>query len=110
MPEGMILDKVVESDTVPLPSDSETVALKIIAGADRLDSRIDKAIKDFDDAMFVLNKLFKEGGSIYYANDEDKTKVVDAFEAFYPKYKAVKADRFEFCWTEEEWKVHLKMN
>ena len=56
MPEGMILDKVVESDTVPLPSDSETVALKIIAGADRLDSCIDKAVKDFDGAMFVLNK------------------------------------------------------
>ena len=108
MPDGMMLDKVVESDTVPLPTDSETVALKIIAGKDRLN--IDKAVKDFDDTMFVLNKLFKEGGSIYYANDEDKTKVVDAFEAFYPKYKAFKADRYEFCWTEEEWKVHLKMN
>lgn len=110
MPEGMMLDKVVENDAVPLPTDSETVALKIIAGADRLASRIDKAVKDFDDAMFVLHKMFKEGGHIYYESAEDKAKVAEAFDAFYPKYEAVKAERFEFCWTKEEWKAHLKMN
>jgi monoamine oxidase len=110
MPEGMMLDKVVENDAVPLPTDSETVALKIISGADRLDSRIDKAVKDFDDAMFVLHKMFKEDGHIYYANAEDKAKVVEAFEAFFPKYEAVKAERFAFSWTKEEWKAHLKMN
>ncbi|KAH8989236.1 hypothetical protein EDB92DRAFT_1784782, partial [Lactarius akahatsu] len=35
MPEGMSLLDVVNGETVPLPTDSEAIAIKMIAGADR---------------------------------------------------------------------------
>lgn len=36
MSKGMTLDEVVAKDVVPLPTDSEAIAMQLIAGADRL--------------------------------------------------------------------------
>lgn len=43
MPEGMTLLDVVNKDQVPLPTDSESIAMKMIAAADRLKSRTRRA-------------------------------------------------------------------
>ena len=58
MPEGMTLLDVVNKDQVPLPTDSEAIAMKIIAAADRLKSCTPKTVQDFDDAMNIFGKLF----------------------------------------------------
>ncbi|KIJ96366.1 hypothetical protein K443DRAFT_285627 [Laccaria amethystina LaAM-08-1] len=36
MPDGMFLDEIITKEVVPLPTDSEAVAMKLIAGPDRL--------------------------------------------------------------------------
>lgn len=56
-PEGMSLDKVIAKEVVPLPTNSEAIAMKLIAGADRLRSRMEKAVQDFDNAMKLFGKL-----------------------------------------------------
>ncbi|THG92531.1 hypothetical protein EW026_g8397 [Hermanssonia centrifuga] len=81
----MLLDEVVAQDATPVPTDSEAIALKLFADSDRLKSRSDKAVKDFDDAMQLLNKLYKEGGEISYKNAVEKTAMQIAFNAFYPE-------------------------
>jgi len=59
----MSLDEVVAKEVLPLHTDSEATAMKLIAGADRLKSRT-KAVQGFDDAMKLLGKLYHEGGEI----------------------------------------------
>jgi hypothetical protein len=89
MPEGMILLDVVNEDKVPLPTDSEAIAMKMIAAADRLKSRTPKAVQDFDDAMKIFGKFYHEEGYISYKNEG---KEGDGF------------------WTEEQWKAFLKID
>lgn len=110
MPEGMSLDEVVANDVVPLPTDSEAIAMKLIAGADRLKSRTKKSVQDFDDAMKLFGGLYHEDGEISYKDESEKKIVKMAFNAFYPTYKEVKEEQGEFCWREEEWKVFLKID
>lgn len=110
MPDGMSLDEVVTQDVVPLPTDSEAIAMKLIAGSDRLKSRTKKAINDFDDAMKLFGKLHHEDGEISYKDESEKKIVKMAFNAFYPTYKTAKEELGEFCWTEEEWKTFLKID
>ena len=43
MPEGMTLLDVINKDQIPLPTDSEAIAMKTTAAADRLKSRTPKA-------------------------------------------------------------------
>jgi hypothetical protein len=114
MPEGMTLTDVVEQETVPLPTDSEAIAMKMIAASDCLKSRTPKAVQDFDDAMKIFGKLYHEGGEIAYKDAAEKTAVTMAFNSFYPRYKEAKeaegqkeGDGF---WTEEEWKVFLQID
>jgi hypothetical protein len=105
MPSGMSLYDVVNKDQVPLPTDSEAIAMKIIAADDRLKSRTPKAVQDFDDAMNILRKLYHEDGHITYKDDAEKTAVEDAFNRFYPRYKEAKEAAGEKAgqefWTEE---------
>lgn len=61
----------------------------------------DKAAEDFDDAMQLLNKLYKEGGDTSYENATEKTALQIAFNAFYPEYARVKEERDEVHWTKD---------
>jgi hypothetical protein len=106
----MSLDEVVAKGAVPLPTDSEAIAMKLIAGSDRLKSRTKKAVNDFDDSMKLFGKLYHEDGKISYKDESEKKIVEMAFNAFYPTYKSVKDELGEFCWTEEEWKAFLKID
>ena len=110
MPEGMSLNDVVTQEAIPLPTNSEAIAMKLIAGADRLKSRSRKAVNDFDDAMKLFGKLYHEDGQISYKDEMEKTVVKMAFNAFYPTYKSIKEEHGEMCWSEEEWKVFLKID
>ncbi|SRR5260221_7396921 len=107
MPEGMTLLDVVNEDKVPLPTDSEAIAMKMIAAADRLKSRTPRAVQDFDDAMKIFGKLYHEEGYISYKDEVEKTIVKIAFNRFWPRYKEAKEKEGEGFWTEEEWKVFL---
>lgn len=71
MPEGMPLNEVVAKEVVPLPTDSEAIAMKLIAGSDRLKSRTKKAVQDFDDAMKLFRKLYHEDGEISYKDETE---------------------------------------
>ncbi|KAI1786581.1 hypothetical protein LXA43DRAFT_1064956 [Ganoderma leucocontextum] len=102
LPEGISLDEVVANEVVPLPT--------LLAGSDRLKSRTKKAVQDFDDTMKLFGKLYHEDGQISHRNESEKTAVKVAFNDFYPTYKSVKEELGEFCWTEEEWKVFLKID
>ena len=84
--------------------------MKPIASADRLPSRIHKAVKDFDDAMHLARLLYNQGGNMTYKDDTEKKLVKGAFESFYPKYKAVKDEQEAFYWTEDEWKAYLNFD
>jgi hypothetical protein len=95
MPEGMSLLDVVDKDQLPLPTDSEVIAMKIISASDRLKSRTAKAVQDFDDAMKIFGKLYHEDGHISYKNQAEKTLVKMAFDEFYPRYKAAKEEAGE---------------
>jgi hypothetical protein len=106
----LTLEEVVNTKAVPLPTDSEAIAMKLLAGSDRLKSRSKKAVKDFDDAMLLFGKLYHEDGEIYYKSPEEKKIVERAFEAFYPTYKAAKEELGEMFWSEDKWKVFLKLN
>ena len=53
----MSLGKVVAKEVVQLPANQELIAMKLIAGADRLKSRMQKAVQDFDNAMKLFGKL-----------------------------------------------------
>ena len=57
MPEGMSLDEAVAKEVVQLPANQEHIAMKLIAGADGLKSRMKKAVQDFDNAMKIFGKL-----------------------------------------------------
>ena len=48
----MSLDEVVQ-----LPANQELIAMKLIAGADPLKSRMKKAVQHFDNAMKLFGKL-----------------------------------------------------
>jgi hypothetical protein len=113
MPEGMTLLDVVNKDQVPLPTDSEAIAMKMIATADCLKSRTPKAVQDFDDAMKIFGKLYHEDGYISYKDEVEKTVVKMAFNSFFPRYKEAKEEagekEGEGFWAEEQWKVFLKI-
>jgi hypothetical protein len=47
----MSLADVVAQEVLPLPTETEAIIMKLFSGADRLKSRREKAVKDFDDAM-----------------------------------------------------------
>ena len=114
MPEGMTLLDVVNKDQVPLPTYSEAIAMKMIAAADRLKSRAPKAVHDFDDAMKIFGKLYHEDGYISYKEEVEKALVKMAFNCFFPRYKEAKEKAVEKAgegfWTEEQWKVFLKID
>jgi len=110
MPDSPSLDEVVDTDVVPLPTDAECIKMKLLASADRLPDRLNKAVKDFDDAMYLATLLDKQGGEMSYKDDTEKKVVEAAFNSFYPKYKAVKEEQEAFYWTEEEWKAYLKFD
>ena len=112
MPEGMTLLDVVHKDQVPLPTDSEAIAMKMIAAADRLVSRTPKAVQDFD-AMKIFGKLYREDGYISYEVEVEKTVVKMAFNGFFPRYKEAEEageKEDEGFWTEERWKVFPKID
>ncbi len=124
MPEGMTLLDVVNEDKVPLPTDSEAIAMKMIAAADSLKSRTPKTVQDFDDAMKIFGQLYHERsctrysllekGYISYKNEVEKTIVKMAFNSFWPRYKEAKEEAGEkegdVFWTEEQWKAFLKID
>jgi hypothetical protein len=98
---------------VPLPTDFEAIAMKMIAAADRLKSRTPKALQDFDDAMKIFGKLYHEGGYIDYKDEIEKTVVTMAFNHFYPRYKEAKGvgeKEGEGFWIEEQCKASLKFD
>ena len=87
--------------------------MKMIATADRLKSRTPKAVQDFDDAMNIFGKLYHEDGYISYKDEVEKTVVNMAFNSFFPRYKEAKEaeeKEGEGFWTEEQWKVFLKID
>ena len=85
MLKGMSLDEVVVTEAVPFfAQDSEAIAMKLIAGADHLKSKMKKAVKDFDDAMKLFGKLYHKDGVIGYKSKSEKMAVKMAFSAFYP--------------------------
>jgi len=91
----LYMPEVVAKDVVPLPMDSEAIAMKLIAGTDRLKSRTKKAVQDFDDAMKLFGKPHHADGEISYKNESEKM----AFNAFYPTYKSVKEELEEMYWS-----------
>ena len=106
----MHLDEVVANDVIPWPTDSEAIIMKILSSFDRLESRRDKAINDFDAAMKLLGKMYHDGRLMSYKSDEERMKAANAFNSFYPTYKAGKDEKGEFYWTEEQWKIWLKID
>ncbi|KAI0337094.1 hypothetical protein BDW22DRAFT_1340460 [Trametopsis cervina] len=112
-PKGMTLADVVTQEVLPLPTDTEAIIMKLFSGPDCLKSRREKAVKDFDDAMKLLNVMGKQDSVVSYGDEAEKAMVKMAFDLFYPKYieykKALPEDSPDaFLWTEEEWKVYLK--
>ncbi|KAM6498707.1 hypothetical protein JOM56_006655 [Amanita muscaria] len=108
--DEVTLDEVVDKDKIPLPMDSEFIAMKLFAADDCLDSRFAKAVNDVDDAMKIANKLDKQGGVTTYKDNMEKEMVQAVFNSFYPKYKAFKEEKGEFYWTKEEWKAYLSFD
>ena len=53
----MSLDEIVANEVVQLSANQELIAMKLIAGADCLKSRMKKAVQDFDNAMKLSGKL-----------------------------------------------------
>ena len=102
---------IVNGETVPLPTDSEAIAMKMHAASNCLKSRTPKAVQDFDDAMKILGKLYHEDGYIAYKDEIEKAAVRVAFNWFYPRYKEAKEageKEGKVFWTEEQWKVSSK--
>ncbi|KAF9552419.1 hypothetical protein CPC08DRAFT_728639 [Agrocybe pediades] len=110
---GMSFADVVAREVLPLPSEKEAIIMKLFSGADRLKSRREKAVRDFDDAMKLANDMDKKGDEVVYANEGEKTTVKMVFDSFYAKCVAFKEELPKgsvdaFFWTEEEWKSYLK--
>lgn len=82
--------------------------MKLLASADHLPDRLNKAVKDFDNTMYLASLLNKQGGEMSYKDNMEKEVVEATFNSFYPKYKAIKVEQEGFYWTEDKWKAHLK--
>ncbi|KAI6018930.1 hypothetical protein PISMIDRAFT_16892 [Pisolithus microcarpus 441] len=106
----MSLNEFVKNEAVLLPTDSEAIIMKLITSLDHLKSRTKMAIKDFDDAMKLFGKLYHRDGKISHKDASEKQMVKMAFNVFYPTYKSAKEELHEIYWSEEEWKVILKID
>ena len=105
---------VVNGETMPLPTDSEAISMKMIAASDRLKSRTPKAVQYFDDAMKIFGKLYHEDGYIAHKDEKEKALVKALFNGFYSRYKEAKEEagekEGEKFRTEEQWKAFLKID
>ena len=111
----MSLADIVAQGVLPSPTDTEAIIMKFFSSADRLKSRREKAVKDLDDAMKLLNTMGKKDAEVGYKDEAEKVMAHMAFDSVYPKYVAFKKALPEdspdaFVWTEEEWKVYLNTN
>ena len=110
MPEGLSLCDVVEKNLLPLPPGAEAVAMKLISGADCLQSREAKAVKDFDDALALFSKMWHEDEEMTYKNEAEKMLVKIAFNKFYPTYESFKKERGDSPTSEADFKFFLKID
>lgn len=112
MPEGMLLSEVVQTNTIPFPTDSEAIIMKLLAASDRL--RMHKAMEDFEDAMQLLKKLNDKGTKIEYKDSLEKEYTKKSFDRFYPHYKEAKEATGEIAgvdfWDRDDWELFLRLS
>lgn len=68
----MSLADVIAQEVLPLPTDTEAIIMRLFSSADRLKSRREKAVKDLDDAMKLLNAMNKEDAGVGYKDEAEK--------------------------------------
>ena len=82
-----------------------------MATVDRLKSCTPTAIQDFDDAMKIFGE---EDGYISYKDEVKETVVKMTLSSFFLMYREAKEGagkkQGEGLWTEEQWKVCLKID